>query len=270
MDQIAASLASLKPGDPPFVIISTLVIIAVAALISRLMTKALRRALSKDGSPLPSASIIANIARMAVWCLAISIVLDSVLGINISAIVATLGVGGVALSLGLKDTLSNFIGGLQVTLMGLVQPGDNIEVGNQTGVVQDVNWRHTTISNRAGETVYIPNSIISTTALAQLPPAECVKVSFAVNEGDADLDEVRSLIAQAACVAAETICPLASDPLVSFNEITEYGFRGKVSVEIEDAAFANDVVDAIVRAIAPVTRGNASPSLEAPSVAGRL
>ena len=61
-----------------------------------------------------------------------------------------------------------------------IVPGDNIEVGSERGVVQDVTWRHTTIKDSLGQTVIIPNSIISTTALVHLLPASRVTVPFSV------------------------------------------------------------------------------------------
>ena len=120
--------------------------------------------LDRDSNPLPSSSIIVNIARGVIWATGASIILDACFGVNANALVAALGVGGIAVSLGFQDTLSNLIGGLQVTFMGIVTPGDNIEVGAERGVVQDVTWRHTTIRDAMGQTVIIPNSIISKTA----------------------------------------------------------------------------------------------------------
>ena len=71
-----------------------------------------------------------------------SVILDTIFNVNTSSIIAALGVGGIAVSLGFQDTLANLIGGLQVTFMGIVKPGDNIEVGSETGVVQDVSLLH--------------------------------------------------------------------------------------------------------------------------------
>ncbi len=104
-----------------------------------------------------------------------SIILQSCFGINPNALVTALGVGGVALSLGLQDTLSNLIGGIQMTLMGVVRPGDNIEIGSETGVVTDVGLRHTTIITKLGETVIVPNSVISKTSLVQLPASGAIQ-----------------------------------------------------------------------------------------------
>ena len=155
-------------------------LIAATAVVARIASRALKHFLDRDSNPLPSSSIIVNIARGVIWATGASIILDACFGVNANALVAALGVGGIAVSLGFQDTLSNLIGGLQVTFMGIVAPGDNIEVGAERGVVQDVTWRHTTIRDAMGQTVIIPNSIISKTALVHLLPASRVTVPFAV------------------------------------------------------------------------------------------
>ena len=58
--------------------------------------------------------------------------------------------------------------------------GDHIRVGSDQGVVTDVGLRHTTIENASGQTVIIPNSVLSKTSLTKLPPANLVVVPFAV------------------------------------------------------------------------------------------
>ena len=89
--------------------------------------------------------------------------------------------------------------------MGIVRPGDNIEVGSETGVVQDVSWRHTTIKDALGQTVIIPNSIISKTALVHLLPASRVVVPFAVprqrEEQDAEPFDIDALAEELAAMA---------------------------------------------------------------------
>ena len=98
------------------------------------------------------------------WITGVCIMLSTCFRVDVSAAITALGIGGIAISLGFQDTLSNLIGGLQVSLLRIIKPGDNIEVGSSTGVVKDITWRHTTIRNGAGEEVLIPNSIISKTA----------------------------------------------------------------------------------------------------------
>lgn len=231
------------------------VVLAIAtAVVSHLVTKALRAFLNRDDTPFPSSSIFINIARAIVWIIGGSIILDSCFGINPNALVTALGVGGIAISLGFQDTLSNLIGGIQMTFMKIVQPGDNIEVGGDIGVVQDVTWRHTTIRTKLGEIVVIPNSVISKTALVRLPPATQLKVPFTVTNNNRPMDEIAETLAKVSKSAAEEISPVTQDPKVLFSEITEYGFRGSIIIRIEDPDKTGAATDAVVRAIAHETR----------------
>ena len=257
-----------------------LAVAVVAALaVQRVVVRVLRKVL--DASNLPSASIFINIVRAVIWAVGASIILDSVYGQNSNAIITALGVGGIAVSLGFQDTLSNLIGGLQVTLMGIVKPGDNIEVGSSMGVVQDVTWRHTTIRDSLGQTVIIPNSVISKTALVHLLPASRVAVPFAVSRhvdvetlipagGHSsseeagpdpaengrhgkvarDLDQLSDTIIDQARQAAGAVSPITDGPKVFFSEVNELGIKGKVIFTIEDASKTSVAADAVVRAIA--------------------
>ena len=160
---------------------------------------------------------------------------------------------------------ADLIGGLQVTFMGIVKPGDNIEVGSETGVVQDVGWRHTTIRDTLGQTVIIPNSIISTTALVHLLPANRVAVPFAIPRHYLDealtgasewapatdpIDALADSIIAHAREAAGGVSPIIDGPRVFFSEITELGVKGKVIFQIKDATKTSLAADAVVRAIA--------------------
>ena len=258
IDSVAAFLD--RPGVRE--LIWALALFVATAVCAKIAAKTLRHLLQRDSTPLPNASIFINITRGVVWLLGGSIILDSCFGINASAILAALGVGGIAVSLGFQDTLANLIGGLQVTFMGIVKPGDNIEVGAESGVVQDIGWRHTTIKDGLGQTVVIPNSIISKTALVHLLPATRVAVPFAVgicgNAGDGaaardrdrDLDALDAVLRDTVRNAVEPICPIADGPTVFFSEITELGIRGKVILSVTDASCVTAATDATVRAVA--------------------
>lgn len=235
----------------------TVIIAAATAVVSRIATRALRHFLDRDSNPLPSSSIIVNLARGGIWIVGGSIILDACFHINVNAVVAALGVGGIAISLGFQDTLSNLIGGLQVTFMNIVKPGDNIEVGSEAGVVQDVGWRHTTIRDSLGQTVIIPNSVISKTALVHLLPPSRVVVPFAVprlgEDGcarTAHMDELADELTELARAAASEISPITDGPRTLFSEVSELGIKGKIVFQVEDAAKTGLAADAVVRAIA--------------------
>lgn len=253
MDVFEQTIANITGGDFVAKIIAAIIIFVVVGCISHFVVKWLRHIMRRDDNSIPQSSIFVNIARGIIWGIGICLVLDSCFNVNMSALIAALGVGGIALSLGFQDTLSNLIGGVQISFMRIVKPGDNIQVGNNKGVVQDVTWRHATIKNRNGETVIIPNSVISKNAVVHLPPPERVSVPFLASSS-ANLDSMAEQAASIARTTALEYAGIVEEPNVIFTEVTAEGIVGKVLLEIDDAAQATPVSDAITRAIAPLVR----------------
>lgn len=261
LEEPAENLLELVRDVIPIDWLSTLIVVlvslAITALVSRLAKDLIRRVLSHDSVPLPSSSIFVNIVRVVVWAIGISVILSSCFGINVSAAVAALGIGGIAVSLGFQDTLSNLISGLQLSIMGIVEPGDNVEVGGQRGIVRDVTWRHTTIVAPTGEKIIVPNAVINTSSLIQLPPPRKIVVPLSVvAEGDG-LTEAARRIEEAALAAARSVGEVEQPPSVQFTDVTPFGFTGSVVVWMGEGANPAEAKDAVVRAVAPFTRSGA-------------
>ncbi len=156
----------LKAHSPRIIF---LVIVCVAAYVTaRLVSRALRKALEK--SQIPDASIFVNLARVLIWVIAVTIVLKPVFGVNPMTLFTALGIGGFAVSLGLKDSIANTIGGFQLMFSHVLQPGDMVRISGITGEVQDVTWRQTVVRERDGNLMMIPNSVLNTTLLEKLDP----------------------------------------------------------------------------------------------------
>ena len=253
MDGFEQTITNITGGDFLGKIIAAIVILVIVGAVSHVLVKWLRHIMQRDSNPIPQSSIFVNITRGIIWGVGICLVLDSCFNVNMSALIAALGVGGIALSLGFQDTLSNLIGGVQISFMRIVQPGDNIQVGNNKGVVQDVTWRHATIKNRNGETVVIPNSVISKNAVVHLPPPERISVPFMALSSN-DLDSMAEQVVQIAHEIAAQYAEIVSEPNVLFTEVAAEGIMGKVLLELDDAEQATPVSDAITRAIAPIVR----------------
>jgi small-conductance mechanosensitive channel len=101
-------------------------------------------------------SIVVIRALFAV--LAIIIVLEN-LGISLTAIWTTLGVGGVAVALALQETLSNLFAGLYLLADRPVSAGDYIKLDSgQEGYVLRIGWRSTTLRTQSNNIVFVPNS----------------------------------------------------------------------------------------------------------------
>ena len=102
---------------------------------------------------------------IVVFAMAGMVSLD-IVGINISPLIAGLGIGGLAVALALQPTLSNLFAGTYVITEGVVSQGDYIEMeGGVSGYVVDVNWRSTRLRTWTNNLVIIPNSRFAETII---------------------------------------------------------------------------------------------------------
>ncbi len=232
------------------ILITIVVVLICVILVSHFAARLLRRLLSRNNTPIPSSSILINIVRIVVWAIGISVILSSCFGIDVTAAITALGVGGIAVSLGFQDTLANLISGVMVTITGIVKPGDNISVGGQTGIVRDVTWRHTAIENNVGENIVIPNSVINTSALIKLRPITTIPIPVVVTvEGD-QLSAVAHNMEEATDAAVGEIDTIDKASRVRFSEVDDYGYKGTLTFSITDDTKVSDAKDAALRAVA--------------------
>lgn len=229
-------------------------LMVVTAIVTHLVTKILKRFLSHENSPLPQSSIFINIWRICAWAIGISLMLSLCFNFDVSGAITALGVGGIALSLGLQDTISNLIGGVQMSIMGTLVPGDHVEINGRKGVVRDVKWRQVTIETPNGQMVIIPNSVINNNALVKLPPAEKIIVPVNLYKNVNDVAAWSAEVEENVKVAVGKIAPVTKDPVVQFTSVLEFSLEGNVIVWIDltDLPYSTtvDAYDAIVRVIA--------------------
>ena len=114
---------------------------------------------------------------IVVAVMAIMVSLD-VLGVNITPLIAGLGIGGLAVALAIQPTLSNLFAGTYVITEGVVSPGDYIDMeGGVSGYVVDVNWRSTRLRTWGNNLVVVPNSRFAETIITNYSkPDEHVNV----------------------------------------------------------------------------------------------
>lgn len=107
---------------------------------------------------LPNTSIFENLIRLVVYIFGIIMLLQT-MGISVGPLIAALGVGGLAISLALQDTLANLFAGVNMILARQIRIGDTIKLENGlSGKVIDIGWRTTTLRQLSGDTVILPNN----------------------------------------------------------------------------------------------------------------
>jgi len=89
------------------------------------------------------------------------------LGVNVSALVAGLGLTGFALGFALKDTISNLLSGVLILLYRPFEIGSRIKIAGYDGVVVTIDLRYTKLDSE-GDKILIPNAKLFTDPITVL------------------------------------------------------------------------------------------------------
>jgi len=137
-----------------FIIYVILITLAVSKVITALLVKWFKVQKKFEKTP----RLISKIIKIVIYIIALLIILDH-FDIDITPIVATLGIGALAIGLALQNTLSNLFAGLHLISDKPIIIGDFIQLENNvSGYVEDIGWRSTRIKTLQNTIVIIPNS----------------------------------------------------------------------------------------------------------------
>ncbi|PKN59017.1 MAG: hypothetical protein CVU56_02685 [Deltaproteobacteria bacterium HGW-Deltaproteobacteria-14] len=190
----------ISRGSETFIII--LVVLLLDGVVQGLMiARAERSKVLKT-----SGVVLRTAVRVAFYAIGGLMALSS-LGLDVTPILASLGVTSIAIGLALQGTLEDFLAGLLLAADQPIAVGDFIEIeGGQSGVVLSIGWRTTRILTREDMHVIVPNSkLAQTTMLNRSRPREACK--FTVRCGvhyASDLDQVARVSIEVAAQLQET------------------------------------------------------------------
>jgi MscS family membrane protein len=96
------------------------------------------------------------------------LIIQNLTGVKIGPLLASLGIGGIAIALAAKDSIANFFGTLTILFDKPFQVGERVIIDNYDGVVEDVGFRSTRIRTLTGHLVTIPNEKIVNSGLENI------------------------------------------------------------------------------------------------------
>jgi small-conductance mechanosensitive channel len=223
-----AAQISLLPDKISNLIAKILLFLAIASLTvvgSKLASATVKIYGSRMQGALPVTSLTQNLAQLTVIIIGILILLNS-LGMSITPLLTALGVGGLAVALGLQDTLANFFAGFYVSLAGYVRLGDYIKLNSgEEGHVADIAWRSTTIKTLSNNLIIIPNSKLAQAIVTNYHLPE-KRISFKIPVSvsyDCDPDRIEAVLGDEARKAAGEIKELLAEPAPTVRFIPGFG-----------------------------------------------
>jgi MscS family membrane protein len=103
---------------------------------------------------------ILRVLKVLIWVVALSSIL-SLWGINVTALIASLGLGGLAFALAAKDTAANLFGSIAILMDKSIKIGDWVKVDGVEGTVEDIGMRTTKIRSFYKSLIVVPNQIVA-------------------------------------------------------------------------------------------------------------
>ncbi len=187
---------------------------------------------------LPSASLLSNLAKLVIFVFGILMILQA-LDIPITPIIATLGIGGLAVALAFQDTLSNLYAGLYLIISQQVRPGDYVQLENrEEGYITDITWRNTTIREIPNNLIVVPNTKLASAILKNyhLPAKEIViQIPIGVSY-DSDLEQVEQVTIDVAREVMQTVSGGIPEfePFILYQDFGEFSINFKVYLKIQE------------------------------------
>jgi small-conductance mechanosensitive channel len=213
------------------------IVLATKGALLALRTAETRYGLFNIRGPL---EVLTKIVMVAVGAM---LLLDN-LGISLTPILTTLGIGSLAVAIGLQDTLGNFFAGLYLKVDRPVDIGHYIKLqSGEEGYVERIGWRSTRIRMLPNNMVVVPNNKLVQDNITNyhLPDRELiVPVTIGVAY-DSDLEMVERVTADVATEVMESV----AGAVRGFAPVIRYQGFGPSSIDFIVALRAREFTDAV-------------------------
>lgn len=214
---------------------------SVMLVLANISSRLIKTYSGKIETALPVTSLTQNISRIIIFGIGILVILNS-LGISITPILATLGVGGLAVALALQDTLSNLFSGFHVIMAKQIKVGDYIKLDSgEEGYVTDITWRTTKIKMLSNNVILVPNEKLTKAIITNfhLPNKEtAVLINLGVHY-KSDLNKVEKVTSEVAKEVMKTV----PGGIPEFEPFVRYGGFGDSAINLTVILRAKEFVD---------------------------
>jgi small-conductance mechanosensitive channel len=190
---------------------------------------------------LPLTSLTQNITKVIILIIG-GLMLLSALGISVTPLLTTLGIGGLAVALALQDTLSNMFAGFYISIARQVRVGDFVRLeSGEEGYVTDIGWRATRVRMLPNNIVLIPNAKLAQSVITNyyLPEKEmAVLVQVGVHYAS-DLKKVERVT----CEVAKEVMKEIPGGVPEFEPFIRYHTFADFSINFTVILRAKEFVD---------------------------
>jgi len=219
-------------------ILSILAVLVVVKILSRILNVLINKTVeSRKNSKFTVderkirtiSTVLKNVIRYILYFIGIMIILD-ILGVNTTSIIATAGIGGLAISFGAQSLVKDIITGFFILFEDQFSVGEYVKIGDFEGIVEEMGIRVTKIRDFTGELHIIPNGNISlVTNKSRGPMSSYVDIRIAYEE---DVDRAIKAIQEVCDRIRKTNDSILEGPSVlGITDLGDSGINIKITAK---------------------------------------
>lgn len=172
-----------------------LITVIIAIATARAIRGAAMRGLDRRRAHPNVVVLLGNLSQLVVFILGALVVLAIYTQGTFGWILTSFSVLGLVVGLSLQDILRNFFSGMYILVERPFRIGDTVEIGEHSGVVQEISFRTTQLRTDDGREVVVPNAMLMTSAVVNLTryPTRSAKLTVTVPADEAGPDVAQRL-----------------------------------------------------------------------------
>ena len=159
--------------------------------------------------------------RTIIWILGVIVALNNA-GYDVGALIAGLGIGGLALAMAAKDSVSNIFGGIMIFSDKPFKVNDRIKIGGYDGTIVEIGIRSTRLRTLEGRIVTIPNSMFTGSMVENVSAEPSRKVVLGLGLTYDMSAEQLELGMKVLKEIADNNSDVEEDPVIGFNQFGDF------------------------------------------------
>ncbi len=175
-------------------ILPFLMIFVFGMILAKVLTKLFDRALEKSSLNRTVFTYLKTLVRIVLYALVILMSAGS-LGIDVTSLIAVLSVVSLAVSLAVQSSLENVVGGVSLLATHPFRVGDYVQIGSDSGVIEELTMSYTKIKTFDGKRIYIPNRDAATARICNFTDMGKRRIDITVSASYSDdIDKVKEAL----------------------------------------------------------------------------
>lgn len=201
-------------------LIGAVLVLVIGIVVTKIILKLLKKGFQKSKLDPLSHKFITSILRIVLYIVVLMTAL-SIIGVNLTSLIALFSIAGLAISLAIQDSLGNLAGGVVLLMSKPFQVGDYVELDQIGGTVHNINVLQTKLITFDNKTILIPNGQVTSAKIINFSAQENRRLDLTFSiDYNADFEQAKKIIAD--IVENNQLALTDPQPIIRVGDLGEH------------------------------------------------